>query len=72
VHCDRNARDISFRKNRIRDSLQSKVGEGVRVGRGGRSLGDRPALASARFGFEENFGATASTRAKSPASPPSL
>ncbi|MFZ1962267.1 MAG: hypothetical protein WAU78_02140 [Roseiarcus sp.] len=36
---------FSFRKNRIRGSLQSKVGEGFRVGRSGRSLCDRPALA---------------------------
>jgi hypothetical protein len=61
VRCDRNARDISFRKNGIRDSLQSKVGEGFRVGRGGRSLRDRPALAGraldsrefGRGGFEK-------------------
>jgi hypothetical protein len=36
---------FSFRKNRIRGSLQSKVGEGIRVGRGGRSLRDRSAFA---------------------------
>ncbi|MGD1015657.1 MAG: hypothetical protein ABR863_04360 [Roseiarcus sp.] len=46
---------FSFRKNRIRDSLQAKVGEGFRVGCGGRSLGAR----RARFGFAGNFGAAA-------------
>jgi hypothetical protein len=45
VRRDRNAREISFRKNRTRGSLQSKVGEGFRVGRGGRSLRDRSARA---------------------------
>jgi hypothetical protein len=39
-----------FLKNRIRDSLQSKVGEDVRVGRGGGSLHDRSALAGRGFG----------------------
>jgi hypothetical protein len=45
VGCDRNARDISFRKNRIRGSLQSKVGEGFRGGGSGQSLCNRSALA---------------------------
>jgi len=41
---------FSFRKNRIRGSLQSKVGEGFRAGRGGRSLRDRSALAERALG----------------------
>ena len=66
LRCHPDAREISFRKNRIRGSLQSKVGEGFRVGRGGRSLG----ACRARFGLDGNFGATASRRAKSPESSP--
>jgi hypothetical protein len=50
VHCGRNARDTSFRKNRIGGSLKSKVGEGFRVGRGGRSLRFRPALVGRALG----------------------
>jgi protoporphyrinogen oxidase len=72
VRCNRNARDISFRKNRIGGSLKSKVGKGFRVGRGGRSLRNRSALAERALGSRGFRPRGLQDKAKSPARPPSL
>jgi hypothetical protein len=52
--------------------LKSKVGKGFRVGRGGRSLRDRSALAGRGLGSKGISAAPAAKRAKSSAPPPSL